>query len=159
MELKEAYNAPAQTERIESLKAEVYRLECKLNEYEKRESEIAEILSFAKSRAEEYEKEAKLRYMLERERLTSYREKWKGRLKTLSDADRLGEEILECNEYFKRIATELSSIIEGAPIPDNEVENSYFREQKRLNEIGVTEEIETTLSEDDLNKLLLQFNC
>ncbi|MBQ8178458.1 MAG: hypothetical protein IJ033_04615 [Clostridia bacterium] len=158
-QLKESFIAPSQSDRIESLKAEVYRLECRLDEYVKREREITEVLSFAKARAEEYEKEAKLRYMLERERLSTYREKWRGRLKSLSDADRLGEEILECNECFKRISAELKSIVEGTPMPDDEVESSYFNEQKRLSEIGVTDEVETMLSEEDLNKLLLQFNC
>ena len=43
-------------------------------------------------------------------------------------------------------------------MPENEVENSFYSEQKRLNEIGVTDEVETILSEEDLNKLLLQFN-
>lgn len=157
-EIKESILSPSQTERIESLKQEVYRLECRLDEYVKREREIQDVLSFAKNRADEYEKEARLRYMLERERLSTYREKWKGRLKNLGEADRLGEELLECNEYFKRIADELKSIVEGTPMPENEVENSFYSEQKRLNEIGVTDEVETILSEEDLNKLLLQFN-
>lgn len=147
-----------QLERMEILKAEIYRLENKLKEFENREREITEVLAFAKERAEEYEKEARLRYMLEKERLCSYRNKWTERLKALNDADKLGEEIIECNEYFKRISKELKSIIEGEDVVESDVEKSYNKELERLKELSVSEEKEVTLSEEDLNKLLLQFN-
>lgn len=148
----------AQNERIEVLKAEISRLESKIEAYEKREKEIEEVLLFAKSRAEEYEKEAKIRYNLERERLYSYREKWQNRIKELGEADSLGEEILECNEYFKKIADDLRNIVEGKNPEANVAEESYLREKERLREIGVSSEGENVLSEEDLNKLLLQFN-
>ena len=147
-----------QTERIEVLKAEVYRLENKLKEFEMREKEITEVLSFAKKRAEEYEKEARVRFLLEKERLSNYRERWTERLKILDDAEKLGEEIIECNKFFERISNELKSIVEGESIVESEVERSYNKEKKRLQEMSVSELKEVTLSEEDLNKLLLQFN-
>lgn len=149
---------PAQVERIEVLRAEIRRLEERLDEYAKREREISEVLRFAKERADEYEKEARVRFQLERERLSAYREKWVSRIKALNDADRLGEEILECNEYFKKISSELKNIVEGEPLPSAEAEETYIKERNRLSEMGVSEEPEVMLSEEDLNKLLLQFN-
>ena len=86
---------PQQTEKIEFLRAEINHLEKRIEEYVAREREVEEVLNFAKMRAEEYEKEAKIRFALERERLSSYREKWQKRLDSLGNADRLGEEILE----------------------------------------------------------------
>ena len=149
----------AQTERVESLKAEVHRLEKKIEEYVAREREIGEVLNFARLRAEEYEKEAKIRYTLEKERLSSYREKWQNRLETLKDADRLGEEVLECNEYFKKISKDLKEIVEGEKVSCDEPTETFVRETKRLKELGITSAPERVLSEEDLNKLLLQFNA
>ncbi len=147
----------AQRERIEMLKAEVARLEKEIEGFKQRENGINEVLSFAKERAESYERETRLRYTLERERLSAYREKWQKRLRELKDADRLGEEILECNEYFEHVGLELKNIIEGEEDASSEPKGSYFSELNRLKEIGMTETDETTLSETDLNKLLLQF--
>lgn len=147
-----------QVERIESLKDEIRRLEKRIEEYVSREREIEEVLNFARLRAEEYEKESKIRFALEKERLSCYREKWQKRLETLKDADRLGEEILECNEYFKKLSSELVEIIEGRKIINDEPKETFVRETKRLKELGVSSASEKVLSEDDLNKLLLQFN-
>ena len=149
----------SQSERIGALKAEISVLEKRLREYESREKEIRDVLSFAKERAEEYEQEAKIRFILERERLSSYREKWQQRLEKLQDADRLGEEILECNEYFKKISLDLKRIIDGEKVVVDEPEETYVLEKKRLREMGVSTSTETVLSEEDLNKLLLQFNA
>ncbi|MBO7177956.1 MAG: hypothetical protein J6V69_02525 [Clostridia bacterium] len=149
---------PSQAERICALKTEIALLEKRIAEYESREKEIREVLTFAKERAEEYEQEAKIRFILEKERLSAYREKWQRRLEKLNDADRLGEEILECNEYFKKISTDLKKIIDGEKVDVNEVEETYVSEKKRLREMGVSTMQERVLSEEDLNKLLLQFN-
>lgn len=150
---------PSQAERIGALRAEIALLEKRIKEYESREKEIREVLSFAKARAEEYEQEAKIRFILEKERLSLYREKWQKRLEQLNDADRLGEEILECNEYFKKISMDLKKIIDGENVALDEPEETYVSEKKRLKEMGVSTAPETVLSEEDLNKLLLQFNC
>lgn len=155
---KENLIAPGQKERIDVLKSEIYRLEERLKEYEKREREIADIISFTKERAESYEKEARMRYDLERARLSDYRRKWMERLKTLGDADRLGKEIIECNEYFKKISCELKHILEGDEIELSDVQENYDMEKNRLDALGVCEGKEIVLSEEDLNKLLLQYN-
>ncbi len=146
----------AQRERIEILKAEVRRLEGELQVYRAKENSITETLNYAREKAENYEREARLRFSLEQERLSAYREKWTKRLKNLKDAERLGEEILECNEYFSRIAKELKDIVRGDE-EVNEPNENYITEIKRLKEIGVSSEEEITLSEEDLTKLLLQF--
>ncbi len=147
----------AQRERIEILKADIVRLENEVAGYRQRENSINEVLAFAKERAESYERETRLRYTLERERLSAYREKWQKRLRELKDADRLGEEIIECNEYFEHVGLELKKIVEGEENASPEPNDSYSLELSRLKEIGVTESEETVLSETDLNKLLLQF--
>lgn len=157
--IKENVLTPTQSERIDVLKAEIHRLESRLAEYIAREREIEEVLIFAKERAEEYEKESKIRFILERERLSSYREKWQSRLDNLNNADRLGEEILECNEFFKKLSIELKEIVEGKKSNYDEPRETYVRETKRLNELGVSSQTETMLSEEDLNKLLLQYNA
>ena len=149
---------PQQTEKIEFLRAEINHLEKRIEEYVAREREVEEVLNFAKMRAEEYEKEAKIRFALERERLSSYREKWQKRLDSLGNADRLGEEILECNEYFKNISDELRGIINDEKIINDQPTETYVKETKRLKELGVSNAPEVMLSEEDLNKLLLQFN-
>ena len=157
--IKENVLTPTQSERIDVLKAEIHRLESRLAEYIAREREIEEVLIFAKERAEEYEKESRIRFILERERLSSYREKWQSRLDNLKNADRLGEEILECNEFFKKLSIELKEIVEGKKSNYDEPGETYVRETKRLNELGVSSQTETMLSEEDLNKLLLQYNA
>ncbi len=158
-QIKENVLTPTQSERIDVLKAEIHRLESRLAEYIAREREIEEVLIFAKERAEEYEKESRIRFILERERLSSYREKWQRRLDNLNNADRLGEEILECNEFFKKLSIELKEIVEGKKSNHDEPRETYVRETKRLNELGVSSQTETMLSEEDLNKLLLQYNA
>lgn len=158
-QIKENVLTPTQSERIDVLKAEIHRLESRLAEYIAREREIEEVLIFAKERAEEYEKESRIRFILERERLSSYREKWQSRLDNLNNADRLGEEILECNEFFKKLSIELKEIVEGKKSNHDEPGETYVRETKRLNELGVSSQTETMLSEEDLNKLLLQYNA
>ena len=65
-QIKENVLTPTQSERIDVLKAEIHRLENRLAEYIAREREIEEVLIFAKERAEEYEKESKIRFILER---------------------------------------------------------------------------------------------
>ena len=56
---------PSQAERICALKTEIALLEKRIAEYESREKEIREVLTFAKERAEEYEQEAKIRFILD----------------------------------------------------------------------------------------------
>ena len=148
----------AQLERIEVLKAEINRLKNELESYSKKADKIEEVLFFAKERADEYEEEARIRFQLENERLISYRNKWTKRLKALGDAEKLGEEVIECHDFFKDCIEDLTAIVEGRPIKENPPKESYYRECVRLEELGVTEAPEKRLTEEELNKLLMQFN-
>lgn len=148
----------AQLERIEVLKAEINRLNGELESYSRNSEKTLEVLAFAKERAEEYESEARIRFQLENERLISYRNKWSKRLKALGDAEKLGEEVIECHEFFKDCIEDLTAIVEGRPLKKDSPKESYYRECVRLEELGVAEAPEKRLTEEELNKLLMQFS-
>ena len=159
---KDAYaplpeEAGAQAERIAALRAEVERLTAELNEYRGEEREIRDALNFARARSEEYEKEARIRFALEAERLAAYRDKWRSRLNALGSAEKLGEELLECQRFFGDCVKELSAVIEGEPLPSDPPRDQYYSECVRLNELGVSADTsERRLSDEELDILLTQ---
>ena len=63
-------------ERVNSLRKEISTLREELSSYKAREREIAEALSFAKERSEDYLREARIRYTLETERLEAFSARW-----------------------------------------------------------------------------------
>lgn len=149
--------AEAQAGRIAALRAEVERLTAELNGYRAEEREIRDALNFAKARSEEYEKEARIRFALESERLAAYRDKWQSRLRMLGSAEKLGEEVLECKRFFEDCVRELSAVIEGEPLPSDPPGEQFYSECARLSDLGVSrEEQEVRLSDDELGVLLAQ---
>ena len=64
------------TARINELKAENAKIMQELDAYRAREKEIAETLTFARKKSDEFIAEAKVKYALECERLKIYRKKW-----------------------------------------------------------------------------------
>lgn len=147
----------AQAERIAMLKGEVEALKAELEAGRAQERAVSDILAFAKARAEDYEKESRIRFALENERLAAYRDKWSKRLELLGSAADLGAEVLECQSFFSDCCDELTAIIEGKPIKTNPPREDFYREKERLKEIGVSDLPEAHLTESELNALLTQF--
>lgn len=147
----------AQAERIAMLKGEIEALRSELEAERSVQKSIADVLAFAKERAEEYEKEARIRFALENERLCAYRDKWTKRLESLDSATDLGKEILECRRFFDDCCEELTAIVEGKPVKTDRPREDYYREKERLSEIGVSDCPESHLTESELNTLLTQF--
>lgn len=127
-------------ERVNALRSEISLLKEELDSYKAREREIAEALNFAKSRSEEYLKESKIRFTLESERLKAFSARWKARLKTLGDPERLGEEVVEAGRFFADAAREIEEIASGSSPAVNAPEEEYYREKIRLDELGALAE-------------------
>lgn len=144
--------------RTESLKAEIARLSAELEGYKKREKEITEALVFAKERVDEYEKEAKLRFRLEYERLAAYRNSWTSRVKRLGDAEKLGEAVIGTQEFFKKCCDDLKRIAEGDIPPQSAPEEDFKRECERLGVPAdrLTVAVEEKLTDSELKELLVQ---
>lgn len=140
-----------QAERIEELKRENSSLSLELARYRAKEAEIAEALSYAKSKAKELEREAKVRYALECERLDAYRAKWTEAVQSLEKAESLGEQVIKTERYLRQCAKELKDLIERDIPFDTPAQEDYFEETARLNaraESFSGAEIEETLAEE-----------
>ncbi len=137
------------------LKGELDALKSELEAGREAQKSVAEVLEFAKERANEYEKEARIRFALENERLAAYRDKWSKRLELLDSAADLGKEILECKKFFSDCCEELTAIIEGRTPKPNKPREDFYLEKERLKEAGVSSELdEERLTERELNALL-----
>lgn len=137
-------------ERVNALRSEISLLKEELDSYKAREREITEALNFAKNRSEEYLKESKIRFTLESERLKAFSARWKARLKTLGDPERLGEEVVEAGRFFADAAREIEEIASGSSPAVNAPEEEYYREKIRLDELGALAE-ERSLREPVVN--------
>ena len=127
-------------ERINALRGEISSLREELESYKAREREITEALNFARIRSEEYLKESKIRFTLESERLKAFSARWQARLKTLGDAEKLGEEVLEAGRFFADAAREIEEVARGGVPSASAPEEEYYREKIRLDELGALAE-------------------
>jgi hypothetical protein len=125
-----------QADRIEELKRENNALSIELARYRAKEAEIAETLAYTKNKAKELEREAKVRYTLECERLEAYRAKWTEAVQNLEKAENLGEQVIRTERYLRQCAKELREMIEQ-DIPFNSpAQEDYISETERLSEKG-----------------------
>ena len=122
-------------ERINSFRKEVRTLREELDSYKAREREIAEALNFARERASEYLKEARLRFALESARLNDFKLRISKRLERVGSAEKVGEELKECELFFAAAAKELEELAAGMR-RKNTPEDEYRREIERLKELG-----------------------
>lgn len=122
-------------ERINSFRKEVRTLREELDSYKAREREIAEALNFARERASEYLKEARLRFALESARLNDFKLRISKRLERVGSAEKVGEELKECELFFAAAAKELEELAAGKR-RKNTPEDEYRREIERLKELG-----------------------
>lgn len=145
-----------QAERIVELKQEIERLNVELERYRARENEISRSLLVAKELAERYERETKIRYALEAERLANYQKKWQLKIKKLNSAEDLGKEILNMQRYFRECYLELNALAQGEEVECDEVEESLFLEERRLasQKIDKTTQIDDCLSSQELDMLM-----
>lgn len=161
-----------QAMRIVELKKEINDLSIALEEYKKRESEIAQILKFAKEKAEELIKEAKTKYALECQRLKLYRNKWMRYIKDKNSAGKLAEDIEKTNEVLKECQVQLEDMLYSDLGINKSVTDSYIYERERLDDepilnyraiisqnINNLEEDEEKLSNDELQKMLEKLKC
>ena len=129
-------------ERVNSLRKEISTLREELSSYKAREREIAEALSFAKERSEDYLREARIRYTLETERLKAFSARWTSRLNTLGDPKKLGEEVLEARRFFEEAAREIETLTGGQDAARDPAEEEYYSERARLKDLGALAENE-----------------
>ena len=110
----------------------------------------------AKELAERYERETKIRYALEAERLANYQKKWQLKIKKLNSAEDLGKEILNMQRYFRECYLELNALAQGEEVECDEVEESLFLEERRLasQKIDKTTQIDDCLSSQELDMLM-----
>lgn len=149
-----------QAERIVELKREIDRLNTELDAFKARENEISKSLLIAKELGERYERECKVRYALEAERLSEYQKKWQAKIKKLNSAEDLGKEILDTQRYFRECYLELNALAQGEDVDYDEVEESLFFEEKRLssNKESRVTQIDDCLSSQELDMLMYKLS-
>jgi len=155
-----------QAERIEELKRENSGLSLELARYRAKEAEIAEALAFAKVKAKELERESKVRYALESERLDAYRAKWTEAVQSLEKAESLGEQVIKTEKYLRQCARELKELIERDIPFDTPAQEDYYNETARLSEreegfggAGMEETVAEegeTMSDEEIRRLVSQ---
>ncbi|MFA5449674.1 MAG: hypothetical protein WC292_04475 [Clostridia bacterium] len=146
----------SQAARIEELKKEIFNVQNELSRLREREEGISDALRLAARHAKDYEREAKIRFALECERLDSYRRRWRGYISNLSRAEKLGQEVIHTEKLLKECREEMAQFIEeDLPSPPTE---DYFSETERLKELEVLPAFGggESLSTDELKKLILQ---
>ena len=125
----------AMQERINSFRAENKALREELDLYRSREREVADALNFARERANEYLKEARIRFGLEAARLNDFKARIVRRLEKLGSAEKVGEELNECEAFFAAAAKELDELASGKRVKHTP-EEEYRREIERLEFLG-----------------------
>lgn len=134
-------------ERIAELKQMNTDLTLVLEEYRKKEQKIADALAYIEELKTETQKEIKLRYSLESERLTAFRKKWITAVKNgtaKQDFERTEEVLEECR---KLLLAEF----------DSEESRDYLEETERLSAVEKTQKRHVEeLSEEELEELLNQ---
>ncbi|MFI3228556.1 MAG: hypothetical protein R3Y23_00120 [Bacillota bacterium] len=113
------------------LKSENASLGAEISSYRKRECEITEALSMAKTHAEEYASESRIRYKMEGERLARYRKQWQGYLANLSSAEELGKEILRTQKLLKDCNSEIFNAL-NRDVKISDPEQDFQAESSRL---------------------------
>ncbi|MDR3185768.1 MAG: hypothetical protein LBU04_03015 [Christensenellaceae bacterium] len=122
----------SQALRIDELKSEIASLKDELARLHARDEQITDVLAVAHRKASEYEKEARIRFSLECERLECYRQKWQGYISNLSSAEKLGAEIIKTETALKNIAIELQQFVDDE-LPFYEAqEEDYVSEKERI---------------------------
>lgn len=149
-----------QAERIVELKREIDRLNAELNTFKARENEISKSLLVAKELGEKYERECRVRYALEAERLSDYQKKWQDKIKKLNSAEDLGKEILDTQRYFRECYLELNALAQGEDVDYDEVEESLYFEERRLSEHNEKRnvQIDDCLSSQELDMLMYKLS-
>jgi predicted RNase H-like nuclease (RuvC/YqgF family) len=150
-----------QCERIEELRSENSALTKSVEDYRKREKEIADTLDFARKKSEEYVAMARVKYALECERVKRFREKlekFRSRDELIAGYDNAFSELRELQEEMERaIAEDL-----GGAMTDYLSERKRINDDPRLDYGAIIDSAETDLeasnkiSEDDLKDLLEQ---
>lgn len=120
--------------RIVELKREINDLSIALEEYKKRETEISQILTFAREKADELMRDAKTKYALECQRLKLYRNKWMRYIKDRNKAGKLSEDIEKTNEVLKECQIQLEDMLYTDLGINQSVTDSYIYERERIDD-------------------------
>lgn len=123
-----------QAKRIIELKKEVNDLSVCLEQYRSKEGEITQILSFAKTKAEELVQESKIKYALECQRLKLYRDKWMRYIKDKNKAGKLAQDIEKTNEVLKECQVLLEDMLYTDLGINQSVSQSYINERERIDD-------------------------
>ncbi len=132
-------------ERIAELKRMNADLTIVLEEYRKKERKITEALSYAEEKKAAVEKEIKVKYALECERLAAFRKKW-------VDAVRNGT----LDRDYKRTERVLDECRAQLLAEFDEETADYYEETERLDEVNEKRRHIDELSENELEELLKQ---
>ncbi|MDR0752300.1 MAG: hypothetical protein LBF12_06965 [Christensenellaceae bacterium] len=146
-----------QTDRIEELKSENDDLKKRIKDYELRESSIADALLIAQKTASAYESETKLRFMLECNRLDNYRSQWLGLIDNLTDAEKLGEEILRTHALLDQCARDMHKIITKEFGNLSVANQTYIKETERLSRVLSNLNTSQTMPKSELQRLIDEF--
>lgn len=160
---KEAYERllKTQSDRIEELRKENAELNAAVSSFHAREKEIADALTFAKQKGEEYVSLIRVKYALECDRIRKYREKlekYRSREELIRGYDDAFRELRAWQDELE------NALIEGAgeEMRDYEREKERLKDEPQLRYGEIAEREKTNLmtaekiSEEELKELLEQ---
>lgn len=154
--------------RIADLKKEINDLSIALEEYKKREAEIAQVLTFAREKAEELTREAKTKYALECQRLRVYRNKWMRYIKDKNKTGKLAEDIETTNEVLKECQAQLEDMLYSDLGINQNVSDSYIYERERIDDEPILDyraiideniNKEEKITNEELERMLEKLRC
>lgn len=159
---KDAQALRLQSERIAELKEEIGRLQKELSALRARESNVLEEVEFCRRLSVDAEKEIRLRYTLEAERLDTFRKRWTGYVDGLKQ-ESFGAALKEADERFERCRNEIARYIAedffGGAGPEADLAAERLRLEEEPNDCdpsGREEREEDVLPDAELKALLGQ---
>ena len=133
-------------ERIDSLNAEVERLNAELSEQNKKREMINEALCAAVDRAKQIDEQSEARYRSEMERLKVFHEKWCEHYKKLVEAYPLDDAMIALGKFTREMSEALSE-----PQKQFEEETARLTQKKRLGYIEIDADGEEEDETDDFD--------